>query len=158
MLCLSHKTAITRKVTSAPMKVLHEKGLLIGRMLDYGCGKGRDAIELDMNGYDPYYQPTMPYGYFDTITCNYMLNVIESDVQRLLIVQDILYRLNKDGKAYITVRTDKKALIGRTSKGTWQGLIMMNLPVVARGSGFAIYELRQSEQLKHVSIGMETFP
>jgi hypothetical protein len=41
--------------------------------------------------------------------------------------------------AYITVRNDRKGLKGKTSKGTWQGLVTLNLPIVRKTSGYITY-------------------
>jgi len=138
-----HKTAIVRKNPSVPMRWLDQKGLLVGRMLDYGCGRGKDACTYGMATYDPHYQPVMPAGLFDTITCNYVLNVIESHEERKLVLLRMWFRLQTGGRAYITVRNDRKALNGCTSKGTWQGLVRLNLPVVRHCASYIIYELRQ---------------
>jgi len=136
---VAYKTAIARNKPSAPMKQLKANGRLMGRMLDYGSGRGFDANHFRMERYDPHYAPTMPEGLFETITCNFVLNVIEDPVKREAILQDIRSRLEKSGRAYITVRTDKKALNGRTSIGTWQGRVTLDAPVVTRGSGFITY-------------------
>jgi len=44
----AHLTAISRKLPSKPMQILHQKGLLKGALLDYGCGKGFDAKHYSM--------------------------------------------------------------------------------------------------------------
>jgi hypothetical protein len=137
----SYKTATTRKSLSAPMKRLVADKRLRGLLLDYGAGRGSDALEVGMASYDPYFQPVMPTGLFTTITCSYVLNVIESPEERLAILTDIRSRLLPGGKAYITVRNDRKALIGTTSTGSWQGLIGTFLPVVYKTSGFITYLL-----------------
>ena len=139
---MKHKTAITRKRPSAPMLRLALQGKIVGRALDYGCGKGMDAREFETESYDPHFQPVMPDGEFDTITCNYVLNVIESETEREEVLQDIRNRLAPGGIAYVTVRTDKAQLTGRTSIGTWQGLVELDLPIVNRGSGYKTYEVR----------------
>jgi hypothetical protein len=109
--------------------------------MDYGCGKGYDAYYLGADSYDPHFQPVMPPGRFDTILCTFVLNVVESPEEREAIVADVLSRLNKGGRAYFSVRTDKARLNGYTSRGTWQGSVVMDAPVVAKGSGFVTYEL-----------------
>lgn len=136
---VAHKTAIVRKKPSAPMVRLKAAGRLVGKMLDYGSGRGFDAKHFGMDSYDPYYSPIMPDGLFDTITCNYVLNVVESITERVAIMRDIRSRLNCNGRAYITVRNDKKALNGCTTIGTWQGAIILDAPIVSRGSGFVTY-------------------
>ena len=143
-----HKTAITRRAPSAPMKRLAADGLIQGKALDYGSGKGFDAQEYCMSCYDPHYQPDMPNGPFDTITCNYVLNVIEEDETRLRVLRMIWNRLSPNGTAYITVRNDRRALRGATSKGTWQGLIVLRLPVRYKCAGFVTYELTRSETIE----------
>ena len=108
-------------------------------MMDYGCGRGYDASHFRMDSYDPHYQPVMPIGTFDTITCNYVLNVIESISERESIIQDVRDRLSEGGRAYFTVRTDKRSLNGCTTTGSWQGLIVLDMPIVSRGSSYVTY-------------------
>lgn len=102
-----HKTALKRKALSVPMRQLNERGLLKGRVLDFGCGKGDDAHELGLESFDPHFQPKMPKNKFDTITCNYVLNVVSEDTGKDIINQ-ILSKLKKTGTAYVTVRNDVK--------------------------------------------------
>ncbi|MHC4372089.1 MAG: methyltransferase domain-containing protein [Planctomycetota bacterium] len=135
----SAKTAIVRKKPSAPAARLVRDGRIVGRVLDYGSGLGFDADYYDWEAYDPNWRPLMPSGRFDTIVCNYVLNVVESVAERESIVLDIRDRLRPGGRAFITVRTDKAALNGRTKIGTWQGRIVLDLPIVQRGSGFVTY-------------------
>ncbi|MBY0525572.1 MAG: hypothetical protein K2R98_19360 [Gemmataceae bacterium] len=81
----SGRTAITRTSLSAPMAWLHQQGKLTGKCLDYGCGKGFDCDALGILGFDPNHRKSladlkaMLTGGFRTITCNYVLNVIESE-------------------------------------------------------------------------------
>ena len=135
----AHLTAISRKKPSAPMRALETAGRIVGRVLDYGCGRGYDACHYGAESFDPHYQPVMPSGRFDTIVCNFVLNVIESEQTRQSVLLDIKSRLGRNGRAYVTVRTDKKSLNGYTSKGTWQGRVVLDAPVVAKGSGFETY-------------------
>lgn len=138
---LAHKTAIRRRAPSAPMKEHERSGRLVGRVLDYGSGRGFDADYFSIERYDPHYSPDMPGGMFDTIVCNFVLNVIESEEERDAVVTDIRSMLVPGGRAYFAVRTDKANLRGTTKIGTWQGRVVLDLPVVARGSGFETYEL-----------------
>jgi len=137
----AHLTAMTRKTPSAPMSRLAADDRIKGKALDYGCGKGYDADAYCMKKFDPHFYPVMPDGLFETITCNYVLNVIESRKERLRVLRDIQGRLVPGGKAFITVRNDKRALRGTTSKGTWQGHIILKLPVVHSCAGYVTYEL-----------------
>lgn len=143
----SGRTAIARKKLSAPMQYLHEQGKLTGRCLDYGCGRGFDADTLGMDGYDPNHRPSLlPFlkaasGYYQTVTCNYVLNVIEDETERTKALDIIRGLLADDGVAYVTVRADVKELKGRTSTGTWQGDIRLPLPVEHETKGYRMYRL-----------------
>lgn len=76
-------TAIKRTSLSVPTRYLLQHNLLKGRILDFGCGYGFDTDELKRQGYNItgydyyYYRPEYPVGKFDTILCNYVLNVLE---------------------------------------------------------------------------------
>ena len=79
-------TAIKRTDLSVPTRHLLQNNLLKGKILDYGCGFGYDTDELknrsfDIQGYDYYYRPDYPDSKFDTIICNYVLNVLEPYAQ-----------------------------------------------------------------------------
>ncbi len=141
----AYKTATTRIEPSAPMRRLASDGLIVGKALDYGCGRGFDADYYGMNSYDPHYAPEKPVGRFDTITCNYVLNVMEEPEARLQVLQDIQERLKDTGIAYITVRDDKRALRGITRTGSWQCLIALALPVRYKHAGYVTYELRHAD-------------
>lgn len=138
-----HKTAIARNKPSKPVRKLVAAGQIVGRTLDYGCGRGKDTEYLDCEGFDPYYRPELPVAPFATIVCNYVLNVIESDVTRREVLRDIDDLLADDGFAYIAVRANRKDLRGRTAIGTWQGLIVLDLPTAYKDSDTVIYVMRK---------------
>jgi len=107
----SEKTAISRKKVSAPTRELYQKSLLIGTILDFGCGKGKDldfllSKGIMVDGYDKYYHPHCNFksGY-DTIICNYVINVISDLQERINVVKQIIKLLKTNGTAYITTRT-----------------------------------------------------
>jgi SAM-dependent methyltransferase len=137
---LSHRTAIARSKPSAPTLFLKTNGDIKGKVLDYGCGRGRDCQFLECDGYDPHYRPEMPTGKYDTILCNYVLNVIPSRKVRQQVLDKIEDLLAPDGSAYITVRRGK-GLNGWTSIGTYQTLIELDLPIHHRTSAYAIYKI-----------------
>lgn len=149
------KTAMTRTKESTPVAFLFKKKLMKGSILDYGCGKGKDLEFLsqhfiDVAGWDPNHKPDMHVleRYYDTITCNFVLNVIEDPNQRQQILQHIESLLNPGGIAYIAVRNDKKNLKGTTSIGTWQGFIELDLPIITKNSSFVMYALT-SQKVHH---------
>lgn len=129
-----HKTAIKRKALSVPMRYLKEQELLKGRVLDYGCGRGDDADRLKIEKYDPYHHPEMPRGKFNTITCNYVLNVISKE-DGDAVIEKIRNKLRKGGVAYISVRRDIK------QDTCTQRVVELDLPIVKSGNGFCMYEV-----------------
>ena len=153
----AHLTAMARKTPSAPMKWLATNDKIVGRALDFGCGRGYDANEYNMESYDPHYEPIMPGGRFETITCNYVLNVVESDIDILLVLQHIRNRLTATGKAYITVRNDRRALRGITSKGTFQAHVILKLPVVRSCAGYTMYELTMFDYVNNNMVEVRTY-
>lgn len=127
----AHLTAIARKAPSAPMKWLAREGKLnaIQTILDYGCGKGKDVEWLsdfyyNIEGYDPFYAPNTlsndSKNCYDVITCNFVLNVIDSSLARENVIHHIKGLLKSHGVAYISIRADKKKLNGYTKRGTFQ--------------------------------------
>lgn len=108
----SHLTVKKRKWPSFPTKQLWKRGLIQGRVLDFGCGLGADVLFLNKNGidavgYDPHYAPDYPKEKFDTILCHYVLNVLFTEEQShvLMAVSELL---KPSGRAYFTVRRDVK--------------------------------------------------
>jgi hypothetical protein len=121
-----HKTAIRRNKLSKPMEYLLTKGLLIGRVLDYGCGHGEDADHIGADKYDPHWFPKKPVGLYDTITCHYVLNVVPEASD---ILKDIRSLLIPGGKAYVTVRRDL------TRDTNTQRIVRLDLPVLVEKKG-----------------------
>jgi hypothetical protein len=138
----SYKTAIVRSNLSSPMKVLEDRGLLAPPILDYGCGRGFDADYLEIEKYDPHYFPAFPARTFDTITCNYVLNVLQKGCENS-ILGSIKSLLKPGGIAYITVRRDIKQE-GFTNKGTFQRNVILDLPVEYEKKGaYCIYRMEK---------------
>jgi hypothetical protein len=134
---LSHKTAIGRNKPSKPIKLLLKKGLVVGRVLDFGCGRGFDADHFGFKKYDPYYFPVYPKGKYQTIICSYVLNVLPKREENNLIKQ-IKTLLKRGGKAFLTVRRDIKKE-GYTPKGTYQRNVTLSFPVVYEDKDCCIY-------------------
>ena len=70
----SHLTAIERTSLSYPARILLNQKKIKGKVLDFGCGIGKDVELLsnkgfDIEGYDPFYFPSFPTEKYDTILC-----------------------------------------------------------------------------------------
>ena len=149
-----HLTAIERTSMSFPMRWLKERKLLKGDVLDYGCGMGFDVQELKkggfpITGYDNYYQPEYPDRKFDTIVCNYVLNVLEPNEQAevLMAVSELL---KPTGKAYFAVRRDLKSEGFRThyvhKLPTYQSNVILPYKSVFTNENCEIYEYKHYNQ------------
>ncbi len=84
-----HRTAISRRALSSPMRVLDTRGFLNGsyNVLDYGCGLGDDVRLLQeravrASGWDPHYFPYTPLVPADVVNLGFVLNVIEDPDER----------------------------------------------------------------------------
>ena len=83
--------------------------------------------------FDPYFYPDLPAGQFDTIICNYVLNVIDpAEVSGLIEFLESL--LTENGIAYITVRRDELDHVKR------QHMVLLDLPVVNEKRTYCMYE------------------
>jgi hypothetical protein len=143
-----HKTAISRKALSVPMRVFQKKGLLQGRMLDFGCGRGYDATTLGMEKFDPNGFPFLPKGEFDTVTCIYVMNVIPATATRWKLERTIIGLLNPGGRGLLAIRDDVPEGGHVTSTGTWQGLVVPTKkwkPIVHRKKLYRLYEYMKEE-------------
>lgn len=133
-------TAIKRKIPPQPLRWLYAQGLIKGRSLDYGCGQP-PAPWYGMHGYDPHWRPIQPTGTFDTITNNYVLNVVPPDIQKEVILK--VYRLLKPGgTAYFAVRRDLPKA-GRAGRGTYQRYVILKFPSIKKTSEYEIYKLHK---------------
>jgi hypothetical protein len=141
----AHLTAISRRTLSAPMRHLNSLALIpqTSKSLDYGCGRGFDADQLGMDKFDPYHFPQATSPAYDVVTCNYVLNVIESEAERSDVITKLLGNTRCGGVIYVSVRNDLKALNGITSKGTWQGNID-DLELEAHG----FYKIKQTSNFR----------
>ena len=129
---LSHKTAIKRTNTSKPVRDLLEGGYIKGKILDYGCGHGKDIEELkkkgfEVYGFDKYFKhhsidtEGIKEEQFDTILLIYVFNVISDLEEHKELVK---FLRNTPGKVYISVRKDIRAVkrqwvYDRESRGHW---------------------------------------
>ena len=152
----SHLTAKERNALSFPAKVLLNKNLLKGEVLDFGCGFGKDVDLLkekgiNISGYDKEYFPEYPENRFDTIVCFYVLNVLLPEEQSGVLIE--LSRLIKpEGKVFIAVRRDLQYEGFRThkihQKKTYQCNVILNSKSIFKNENCEIYEYAHFNQIK----------
>lgn len=111
------KTAIKRGYISRPTKELLKRDLLKGDILNYGCGYAEDNkwlwedYHIQSWGYDKhnleFKDDFLLTEHYDTVVCNYVLNVIPSLEEH----NEVLQLLKKLGNnVYVSVRADTKAI------------------------------------------------
>lgn len=149
-------TAIERTSLSFPTSWLKQNNLLKAEILDFGCGFGFDTDQLkeqgfDIVGYDNYYRPKYPEKRFDTIVCNYVLNVLEPNEQAEVLMS-VSELLKPTGKAYFAVRRDLKSEGFRThyvhKQPTDQSNVILPYRSVFSNENCEIYEYQHYNQTK----------
>lgn len=143
-----HLTAIERTSMSYPTRWLKQHNLLKGEILDFGCGYGFDTDQLknegyDIVGYDNYYRPDYPTKRFDTIICNYVLNVLEPEEQAEVLMS-VSELLKPTGTAYYAVRRDLKTEGFRIhyvhKQPTYQSNVVLPCKSLFKNENCEIYE------------------
>ena len=151
----SHLTAKERETLSFPGKILMERSLLTGSILDFGCGFGKDVESLkarnkDIQGYDPFYFKTYPSAKFDTILCFYVLNVLLPQEQAK-VINEVSKLLKFGGKAYFAVRRDVERPGYRIHKihrkETYQCNVVLPFQSLYRNENVEIYEYQHYSYL-----------
>lgn len=151
----AHLTVKERKNPSFPTIHLYQNQLLQGRILDFGCGLGKDVDFLQQQGfevvgYDNHYCPQYPTGKFDTILCNYVLNVLLPEEQTLVLMQ-IAELLKPTGKAFFAVRRDLKKsgyLYNPKQEATvYQCNVVLNYKSLLLANHCEIYEYQHYNRL-----------
>ncbi len=151
----SHLTAKERDTLSFPAKILIERKLFFGSILDFGCGFGKDVELLkkkgvNIVGYDKFYFPEYPTGKFDTILCFYVLNVLLPEEQTAVLLE-ISRLLKPGGKAYFAVRRDIKYEGFRThkihQKPTFQCIVKLSYQSIFSNESCEIYEYKHFNQI-----------
>jgi diadenosine tetraphosphate (Ap4A) HIT family hydrolase len=151
----NHLTAKERDSLSFPAKQLLQRKLLVGEVLDFGCGFGKDVELLkekgiNIVGYDKHYFPQYPTKKFDTIICFYVLNVLMLEEQAWVLME--LSRLIKPGgNIYIAVRRDVTKEGFRThkihQKPTYQCNVILPFESIFLNEHCEIYNFRLFNQL-----------
>lgn len=152
-------TAKERDSLSFPSKLLLERNLFKGKVLDFGCGFGKDIEILkvkgiEITGYDKYYFPEFPQDRYDTIICFYVLNVLMVEEQSKVLME-ISQLLNPNGKAYFAVRRDIKYEGLRIhkihKKPTYQCNVILPYKSIFLNESCEIYEYQPFTSLDHKS-------
>lgn len=161
----SHLTAIERTSLSYPARIVQKQNKLLGKILDFGCGLGKDVEILkekgfDVVGYDPFYFPEYPTEKFDTILCFYVLNVLlpEEQAEVLMNVSNLL---KPNGKAYFAVRRDIQYEGFRIhklhKKETYQCLIKLGYASIFKNENCEIYEYQHYTILNKGKLDLSPF-
>lgn len=161
----SHLTAIERTSLSYPARILLNQKKIKGKVLDFGCGIGKDVEFLkikgfDIDGYDPFYFPSFPTEKYDTILCFYVLNVLlpEEQAEVLMNVSNLL---KPNGKAYFAVRRDIKYEGFRIhkvhKKETYQCNIKLGYTSIFKNENCEIYEYEHYTTLNKGNTDLSPF-
>jgi diadenosine tetraphosphate (Ap4A) HIT family hydrolase len=152
----SHLTAKERESLSFPAKIVLNRNLLKGDVLDFGCGFGKDVELLkskgvNIIGYDKHYYPNYPNKKFDTIICFYVLNVLLPEEQTAVLME--LSRLIKpSGRIYFAVRRDLRNEGYRMhkihQKPTYQCNVRLPFKSIFKNENCEIYEYKLFNQIK----------
>jgi len=155
----NHLTAKERETLSFPARLLLNKNLLTGDVLDFGCGFGKDvellsAKGIDIAAYDKHYFPEYPAKKFDTIICIYVLNVLMQEEQTNVLME-ISQLLKPSGKAYFAVRRDIQYEGFRThkihQKPTYQCNVVLNYKSLFKNDNCEIYEYQHFNQIERIA-------
>ena len=126
------RTAQNRVGPSLPMAWYKTGGRLHGKVLDFGCGRDVPVTGVQLARYDPAYQPDLDAlaEQYDTITLNYVLNVIPLEAHRAQLLLALRALLKPGGRLLIAVyqkgAEDSKSAAGYQcgwSAEQWEDLI-----------------------------------
>lgn len=152
----SHLTAKKREFLSYSSKFLLNQNLLIGDVLDFGCGFGTDVKMLkeqgvNIEGYDKYYFPQYPNKKFDTIVCIYVLDILLPDEQSTILME-LSQLVKPTGKVYIAVKRDLEFDGFRIheihQKEIYHFNVNLNLISISKTQNCEIYEYQHYNQIK----------
>ncbi len=161
----SHLTAIERTSLSYPARIVEKQNKLLGKILDFGCGIGKDVELLkekgfDVVGYDPFYFSDFPTENFDTILCFYVLNVLLPEEQAEVLM-NVSHLLKPDGKAYFAVRRDIQYEGFRIhkihKKETYQCIIKLPYVSIFKNENCEIYKYEPYTTLNKGNISLSPF-
>jgi ATP adenylyltransferase len=123
---------------SKPSRLLVHNKLTVGDVLDYGCGKGRDADAFGWDKFDPYFHNVELTKQYDTIVCNYVLNVVPLDEEKE-VLKKISDALKPNGKAYLSVRMDE------FDAKSLHRFVFLPFKIIHKEKSFCIYLMHKNE-------------
>ena len=104
----------------------------------------------DITGYDYYYRPEYPDGKFDTILCNYVLNVLEPYAQAE-VMMNVTNLLAPTGTAFFAVRRDLTEegfrLHAIHRQYTYQCNVRLPFQSLERNSSYELYQYQHFNKL-----------
>lgn len=113
-----HKTAMARNSPSTVARLICEGEFItkldgIKRILDFGCGRGKDvdfyrSKGFDVEGYDPYIPfgfANPPQGIFDLVTIVFVINVLPNCWERLQVIKKAVEYLRRGGYIFLAARS-----------------------------------------------------
>jgi hypothetical protein len=146
--------AIRRETVSRTTRFLHDRRLLLGRVLDYGCGFGFDADRFGWDAFDPHYRQKPPEGRFDTIICNHVANMLTRRSRQELF-QAVQRLLAPKGMAYVSV-SRKIPKAGKVAmRKRIQNHVVLTLPSLYRDDELEIYRLEPDSAFEDLTQEIE---
>ena len=135
--------AVKRTKPSHAASVLVDRHLVVGRVLDFGCGRGYDADEFDWDAYDPYYRPAKPVGPYDTLVCTHVLNALSRN-NRAKVIKEMRELLADEGIAYLSVRRDLPRYGKLGIHHSLQNYVVLILPSIFVDDKLEIYKMTKT--------------
>lgn len=147
--------AIQHDEVSFAARWLYENHHIRGRVLDFGCGRGFDADHFGWVGYDPYYRQELAEGEFDTIVCNYVLNMLTRESRRS-VLESIQSLLIVDGIAWLVVSRNIPQAGKLGGRKRIQNYVVLDLPSVYLDEKMEIYRLSSQDRIDDKTREIET--
>ena len=163
---IAENTAITNGISSSTKMVINNHDSEC-RVLDYGCGKLRNATHLLKYGYDVSIADTKKQlsklsedkveqynkiytvdndnitDKFDVVLCSFVINVIPQETERIKAINNIFKALDVGGCAYIEVRDKSFIKSAKTIQPYNDGYILGSGNIRTFQKGFDIEDLKQ---------------
>ena len=126
---ITARTAMSRTRPSLPARIAVELREPTDIFFDWGCGRGKDReyfeeMRCEVGSWDPHFKPlphpnAIPPGYYNFVTCTFVLNTLQEKEERLQCLQDIHNFLPATGKVLLSVRSHKD-IEENAKKSNWK--------------------------------------